>query len=264
MQGAGLEGVYLLLGGVSGFLSGLLGIGGGVILLPALLFLLPLLSPVRISPFLATEISMIQVAFASLIGILAHRPSAHVPIRRLLFWAGSALAGGATGAALSWRTSGRSILWIFLFETLLALTLLLFRPAEGKSDEQTRRKSLPGEFLALFFIGLSSGILGVGGGFLLYPVLTLLFGYPSFVAVGSSLAVMFPMAATASVTKALVSGGVPSPTLPIVAGALAGSFLGARLTRRMGGVRIRIFQGVLLLLTAVRLIYGLVLGSGGE
>lgn len=263
MASAGLNGVLLLLGGVSGFLSGLLGIGGGVVLLPALLFLLPLFSPLRISPFLATEISMVQVTFAALIGIVVHRPSAHVPIKRLFFWAGSALAGGTIGAALSWRVSGRSILWIFLFETLLALALLLFRPAEKKSEGQIRRRSLPGEFLALFSIGVSSGILGVGGGFLLYPVLTLLFGYPSFVAVGSSLAVMFPMAATAAITKALVSGGIPSFTLPIVAGALAGSFLGARFTRRMGGVRIRIFQGTLLLLTALRLIFGLIQGKGG-
>ncbi len=263
MHSAGLEGIYLFFGGVSGFLSGLLGVGGGVVLLPALLFLLPLLSPVHIAPFLATEISMIQVAFASLIGVLVHRPSAHVPLRRLLFWSGAALAGGATGAAISWRVSGRSILWIFLVETLLALTLLLFRPAEKKSEEQSRGRSLPGEFLALFSIGMSSGILGVGGGFLLYPVLTVLFGYPSFVAVGSSLAVMFPMAATAALTKALISGGIPSPTLTIVAGALAGSFLGARFTRRLGGVRIRIFQGVLLLLTAVRLIVGLIVGNGG-
>ena len=263
MASAGLVGVFLLLGGVSGFLSGLLGIGGGVVLLPALLFLLPLFSPVHISPFLATEISMVQVAFAALIGIVAHRPSAHVPLRRLFFWSASALAGGAVGAALSWRVSGRSILWIFLVETLLAFTLLLFRPAEEKSEGQRRKRSLWGEFLALFAIGVSSGILGVGGGFLLYPVLTLLFGYPSFVAVGSSLAVMFPMAATAAITKALVSGGIPSETLPIVAGALAGSFLGSRFTRRMGGRRIRIFQGALLLLTALRLIFGLVQGKGG-
>jgi hypothetical protein len=262
MHSAGLEGIYLLLGGVSGFLSGLLGIGGGVVLLPALLFLLPLVSHVRIAPFMATEISMIQVAFASLTGIIAHRPSAHVPLGRLLFWAGSALAGGAVGAVVSWRLSGEIILWIFLAETLLAFTLLLFRPPERPPGEVHSPPRLPAEFLAIFSIGLSSGILGVGGGFLLYPVLTLLFGYPSFVAVGSSLAVMFPMAATAALTKALVSGGVPPHTLTIVVGALMGSFLGARFTRRLGGKRIRIFQGGLLLLTVVRLLYGLLSGGG--
>ncbi len=145
---------------------------------------------------------------------------------------------------------------------MLALTLLLFRPPERPPGEAHRPPLLSAEFLAIFSIGLSSGILGVGGGFLVYPVLTLLFGYPSFGAVGSSLAVMFPMAATAALTKSLVSGGVPPHTLTIVVGALMGSFLGARFTRRLGGKRIRIFQGTLLLLTVVRLLYGLLAGGG--
>ena len=205
---------------------------------------------------------MVQVAFASLTGILVHRPSAHVPLSRLSFWAGSALAGGAAGALLSSRIPGRTILWIFLFETLLALTLLLFRPREKEASGRRHPGGLPGEFSALFAIGLSSGILGVGGGFLLYPVLTLLFGYPSFVAVGSSLAVMFPMATAAATTKVWVSGGLPPQTVTIVAGALVGSFLGARFTKRLGARRIRLFQVGLLLLTASRVVLALV--SGGR
>jgi len=262
MHGMGLDGVTLLLGCLSGFLSGLLGIGGGVVLLPALLYLLPLLHGARLSVFSATEISMVQVAFASLTGILVHRPSAHVPLSRLFFWAGSALAGGAAGAFLSSRLQGRTILWIFLLETLLALTLLLFRPREGEVPGRQDPGRLPGEFFALLAIGLSSGILGVGGGFLLYPVLTLLFGYPSFVAVGSSLAVMFSMAAVAATTKVWVSGGLPSQTVTIVAGALVGSFFGARFTKRLGASRIRLFQGGLLLLTALRVVVALASGGG--
>ncbi|MCL5284801.1 MAG: sulfite exporter TauE/SafE family protein [Nitrospirae bacterium] len=252
VQGAVLVGIYLGLGGVSGFLSGLLGIGGGVVLLPALLFLLPLVVGQGITPFQATEISMIQVTFAALMGILVHRPAAHVPIRRIVLWALSALSGGAIGGFLSYRFSGRLILLLFLAETCLALLLLLFRPSEHPSG--AARAGSPLEFPVLSAIGLTSGILGVGGGFLFYPVLTLFFRYPSYVAVGSSLAVMFPMAAAASLFKIVASGSLAPPTIPIVLGALVGSVLGSRFTKRLGSSRIRLFQGILLVLTILRIL----------
>ncbi|EQD24373.1 MAG: hypothetical protein D084_Lepto4C00456G0001, partial [Leptospirillum sp. Group IV 'UBA BS'] len=234
-QGDLLSGLYLGLGLLSGFLSGLLGIGGGVVLLPALLFLLPLVAGHGVTPFEATEISMIQVTFAALMGILVHRPTTHVPVRRIVLWAFSALVGGAVGGLLSYRFSGRVILLLFLAEICLALLLLFFRPEERRAGEV--HPGSPLECPVMSAIGLTSGILGVGGGFLFYPVLTLFFRYPSFVAVGSSLAVMFPMAAAASIFKILASGTLAPPTVPIVLGALPGSVLGARFTKRLGAVR---------------------------
>lgn len=255
--GFGYGGMGLL----AGFLSGLLGIGGGVVLLPAVLFVLPLLGGNPLSPFFATEISMIQVSFSSLVGILMHRPSAHVPLRRIIFWAGSALVGGAIGGILSYRFSGQSILGLFLAETVIALMLLMIRPVERQHQNVSRkRRSEWLEYPVMAGIGFTSGILGVGGGFLFYPVLTLFFGYPSFVAVGSSLAVMFPMAAAASIMKFRASGVLPPHTWEIVLGALAGSRFGARFTKKLGSGKIRFLQGVLLAVTIARVSWTLYKG----
>jgi uncharacterized membrane protein YfcA len=249
------------MGLIAGFLSGLLGIGGGVVLLPSLLFVLPLLGGVPLSPFFATEISMIQVAFSSLMGILMHRPSTHVPLRRILLWAGSALVGGAIGGILSYRFSGQSILGLFLAETLIALVLLMIRPAERQHQARSGKRGIAWlEYPAMAGIGFTSGMLGVGGGFLFYPVLTLFFGYPPLVAVGSSLAVMFPMATAASVMKFRASGVLPPHTWEIVLGALAGSRFGARFTKQLGSGKIRFLQGVLLAATIVRVSWTLFKG----
>jgi hypothetical protein len=248
--------IYVLLGSMAGVLSGLLGIGGGVILLPSILFLLPLIGGVSLSPFFATEVSMIQVSFSSLMGILMHRPSVHVPLRRIIFWSISALLGGGIGGMLSFTFPGRVILGLFLAETLIALCLLLVRPKIREIGSGREEFSWL-EYPVMAAIGLTSGILGVGGGFLYYPVLTLFFGYPSYVAVGSSLAVMFPMAVAASIMKVSVSGSLPPHTWEIVLGAVAGSLFGSRFTKRLGSGWIRFFQGVLLVLTIVRVFWTL-------
>ncbi len=251
-----MTGLYLGLGMVSGALSGLLGIGGGVVLLPALLFLLPLVSGHGVTPFQATEISMVQVAFAALMGLYLHRPTAYVPVMRLALWALSALVGGVVGGLLSYHFSGKVILLLFLAEALLALTLLCI-PPRGKTGGAGRPSGSVLEFPVMSTIGLTSGILGVGGGFLFYPVLTLFFGYPSYVAVGSSLGVMFPMAASAAISKVVASGSIAPQTLPVVLGALAGSSVGARFTKRIGSRWIRILQGTLLGVTILRLLWSL-------
>lgn len=255
--------LFLCLGGASGLLSGLLGIGGGVVLLPALLYVLPLLGGAPLTPFFATEISMIQVAVSSLTGILIHRPHAHVPPRRLVLWAGSALLGGGAGGLLSYHFSGKTILALFLAEAVIALLLLRSSSDTPGSVAGRPRGGIEWvEVVVMAMIGLTSGILGVGGGFLFYPVLTVFFGYSSIVAVGSSLAVMFPMAAAASALKIWASGTLPSEIVEIVPGALIGAFVGARFSPRLGSAKIRLLQSILLGLTILRVGWGLIFGTG--
>ncbi|MHB8421507.1 MAG: sulfite exporter TauE/SafE family protein [Leptospirales bacterium] len=252
--------LFFAIGGLgAGIVSGLLGIGGAVILIPYLLFFVPIFYLTGITPFQATEISMFQVLIASLAGYLSHRPATLLPVRTLLLWGGSALVGSGVGGFLSHRISGRLLLEIYLLEILTALFLLFRKPLPIEKTphdlERIRKKWGP---VTMSLIGLVSGILGIGGGFLYYPVMTGIMGYSSTMAVGSSLGVMIPMALAGVIGKTAAAGSIPLATWPVVGGALAGSIIGARLHFLLTPRIIRWGQTLLLLATFFRILISLI------
>ena len=84
-----IEILILLLGGtISGMISGLLGIGGAIVLIPFLLFILPIAQGPHLTPFVATQISLFQVALSGIVGFLSHRINADLPTKKILLWGG--------------------------------------------------------------------------------------------------------------------------------------------------------------------------------
>lgn len=251
--------LFLIVGGLfAGVVSGLLGIGGAVILIPYLLFFVPIFYLSGLTPFQATEVSMFQVLFAALAGYLSHRPTTLLPFRTLLFWGGTALVGSGVGGYLSHLVSGKILLEIYLLEILTALILLFQKPSETQKtpeELEKRRKTWGPGMMGL--IGLVSGLLGIGGGFLYYPVMTGILGYASTMAVGSSLGVMIPMALAGVIGKTAAAGSIPLATWPVVGGALFGSLIGARLHSRLTPRKIRWGQTLLLLATFIRILISL-------
>lgn len=251
--------LFLLTGGaLAGFVSGLLGIGGAVILIPYILYVVPVFLALSFTPFEATQISMFQVFFAAVAGYVTHRPQLLLPVRTLLFWGSAALFGSALGGGLSRHLAGSEILVLYLAEILLALYLLhrIPRPI-GQTEERLARRRRLGAPVLMCVIGLVSGILGIGGGFLYYPVMTGLLGYSTRVAVGSSLGIMIPMAFAGMSAKILSAGSFPSGAVPVAIGAIAGSIAGARLHPRLSPPKIRWGQTFLLVATFVRILAAL-------
>lgn len=249
--------IVLFLGGTaSGFVSALLGIGGAVILIPYLITVEPLLGGPSFTPFEATQIAIYQVLAASLSGYIFHRPSTLLPTRTLALWGLCALVGSALGGYFSHALPGRTILEVYLAEILLA-GFLLARPLKHRDgvDYTFRRQGLAPVIMGL--IGMISGLLGIGGGFLYYPVMTGILGYASHIAVGSSLGIMIPMALAGVLGKTVASGHIPVATWPVVGGALIGAISGARLNRKLEPRMVRWGQGLLLAATFTRIFLSL-------
>src|SRR5690606_29385643 len=202
-------GVLLLLGAIAGFAAGLLGIGGGMLLVPFLTLLLTwqgLDASLVVHAAIAT--SMASILFTSVSSVISHHRKGAVRWKLVAAFApgivlGGLLAGGAVFAALK---TGWLALFFALFVGYSALQMLL-----DKKPKPSRQMPGPlGTSAAGAGIGFLSGLVGAGGGFVSVPFMTWC-NVPLHNAVATSAALGFPIALANTV--GYVISGLRQPDL---------------------------------------------------
>lgn len=239
---------------VGAFLSGLLGVGGAIVMIPLLFYVPPLLSVGRLDIKAVAAVTMVQVFAACVMGAWAHSRQAMVHRRLALVGGGAMAVGSLVGAVGSKFVEGRVLLGVFAVMTSLALPLM-FVPAPDSVEEADPRQvtfSLGGATVYPGLIGGMAGMVGAGGAFLLLPVLTGLLHIPLRLAIGTSLAITTASAFTGFIGK-LVTAQIPLwPALTVLFGALTGTQLGAYVSRRAGVRVLRWILAAIIGLTALR------------
>ena len=243
------------LGFVGAFVSGLIGVGGAIILIPLLYYVPPMLDVGALDIRAVSAVTMVQVLAASLVGAWTHGGRSAVD-RRLAWTGGAAMAAGSLlGAVGSRYVSSRALLAVFGVMTALALPLMLVQPARAEETARPVPFALAPAIALPALIGTMSGLVGAGGAFLIVPVLVALIRVPVRLAIGTSLA-MTSMSAFTGVLGKVVTGQVPAgPTAAVVIGALAGARMGAQLSPRAPVAVLRGVLVVLVMVVAVRVWY---------
>lgn len=217
-------------GSAGGFFSGLLGIGGGIIMFPILLYLPPVMGFDAITVKSITGLTMIQGFFASLSAMLFYNKERLVN-KTLAFTLGLPLFfSSLIGAILSKAASDKSLLFIFGVLAFIA-SVLMFIPRSYLKDDLTEDKidfHKPTAILTGIFTGFLLGMVGQGGAFIIIPILLYVLKIPLRVALGSTLAIGL-FSATAGLAGKIATGQVPF----YMAGAL---LLGAVPSAKLGGV----------------------------
>jgi uncharacterized membrane protein YfcA len=246
---------YMGIGAVAGVLAGLLGIGGGLVIVPALAAIFALQGfPDNLLMHFALGTSLATIVPTSIASLLAHhrRGSVHWGAVRSL--TPGILLGALTGAWLAGQSSSEGLRVFFgCFEVLVALQLLFDRQPGAHRD-------LPGVFgqeLAGILIGAVSSLLGIGGGTLTVPYLRWN-GIDIRAAVGTAATCGLPIALAGSVGYAIAGPGPEEVTglnsgfiyWPALAGIVLASVpmapLGAALAHRLPHkLLVRIFALVL-------------------
>ncbi len=269
-----------------GFVSGMFGIGGGFLMTPLLVF-------IGISPAVAVATVSSHIAASSFSGAIAYwrRRALDLPLAVML------LAGGICGTAAGvWlftrlRALGQLDLTIGLSYLLLLGSVgvvmvieglrAILRERQGKPVELRRPGShtwfhgLPfklrfkqsGIYVSAipvwtigFVMGFMGAIMGIGGGFLLVPMLIYLLRVPTNVVIGTSMVLTLVTMTAAIVLHAATNHLVDAVlALILMVGGVVGAQFGARAGQAMRGERLRLLLGLLVLAVGVRFAFDMIL-----
>ena len=224
--------IELVLGFGIGLSLGLLGGGGSILTVPALVYL------VGQTPQVAVTTSLAIVGANSVMGAMFHNSKGKLDWNVALIFGSAGMLAAYLSAGISKHIVPEFLLVAFGVLMLVIGVMLLFRRSK---EEETSYKAKP---LMLVLVtgagvGLLTGILGVGGGFLVVPALVMLLGLPIQVAVGTSL-VVIAMNSVAGFLGHASSGSFDwMVTLVFVAAGLVGTFSGMRLSSRLSSSKLQ-------------------------
>jgi uncharacterized membrane protein YfcA len=276
--------VIVLLGALTGVLSGLFGVGGGFLTTPLLIFY-------GVPPTVAAASAASQVTGASVSGVFAHSKRGGVDVQMGAVMVAGGVVGTGIGAIL-FRVLERlgqidtviNILYVVLLGgigSFMALESIQALRAERSGVPLPARKrrhhpivaSLPMRWrfyrsglyispLAPLFLGMVTGILtmlmGIGGGFVMVPAMLYILGMSANVVVGTSLFQILFVTMASTMMHSLTTKAVDIVlAVLLLIGSVTGAQMGAQLAQKAKPVQLRLALAVIVLLVALRLAWGL-------
>lgn len=238
--------IAVVLSSVVGVSLGLLGGGGSILAVPLLVYV------ARIDVHVAIGMSLAIVGATALGGAVVHAREGRVDLKAALLFGVAGMVAAPFGAQASHTVPHRMLLLLFA-ALMIVVGGLMLRGRRGGSagPRPPRRLAILGAGLG---VGALTGFLGVGGGFLIVPALTLLAGLPIHTAVGTSLLVI-AMNAAAGLAGHLRQGEIPvGLTAVFTAASLLGASFGGQMAERFEPVRLRRAFAVFVILIGVALL----------
>ena len=248
---------------VIGFIAALLGIGGGMVMVPALFFIFKLTGIIPHDQMhVAAGTSLLVMVATSIGSVVSHAREGNVVWQVSRRTVPGIAIGVILGAVLASRLPTSALSDIFSVVLILVSLTMIFG-----FKAQPAQKPRPGRFKCSAIgsvIGFKSGLLGVGGGALSVPWLTW-HGIPQREVSGTSSTFTLPAAIIGTIAFAFTGfnqtdmpytiGFVYWPALPIAGCAsIFGAFVGAKFSRRVSGRLLRILFGLLLLAVSVSMV----------
>jgi uncharacterized membrane protein YfcA len=259
-------GAYLAIGVTVGFLAGLLGIGGGMVMVPMLVFVFTAKGfPAEHMMHLSLATSMATIVFTSLSSVRAHHRHAAVDWTVLRAMAPGIVAGALAASLLAGFIPTRPLAIFFTGFMFYAAAQMFF---EVRPRPSRQLPGAAGLFGAGALIGGFSSVLAAGGAFLSIPFLARC-NVPLKRAIGTAAANGFPIAVAGTagyVLNGLRVAGLPEGCLGyvyvpalliIVAASMPAAPLGAQLAHRLPVRRLRIAFALMLLALALRMLANL-------
>jgi len=247
--------LLFLLASVAGFGAGFIGLGGGILLFPLLLYLPPLLDLEALDPKTVAALVISQVFFAGVIGGAAHWHKGRVHKKLTLIGAVSSAIGAFIGGVVSKWVSEWSLLFLFGIVVLIA-GAVMFLPGPSAEREEVAVDEIGIASITLsamsFSVGIVVGLLGAGN-FLFVPLLIYVLKIPTRITIGSSLAIHV-LNGFAGFLGKFITGQVPFfMTLAIILGSTLGAIAGEKSHSRVSPKVLRYAYAGVIAVVALRI-----------
>lgn len=241
---------FLIAVGLSaGTLGSMLGVGGGIIMVPALTFL-------NLPPTQAASTSLIAVMSTSVSSTIEYSRQKRIDYVLGLEMAACAIPGGVLGAILSQYLLEDTFKLFFGILLILTGLYILYKNSVLK-DLQAKRRSLPLQvavFAASFGAGIISSLFGVGGGIVFVPAMLLVLGLTMHRAAPTSQLTLMMTAIAGVFTHSVLGHPDYLQAVVLSAGAFAGAQIGARLTRMTKDMLLQRLLAIILMAVAITFI----------
>ncbi len=251
-----------LLGVGGGFFSGLLGLGGAIIMIPLLLYIPPLIGIGHLDMKQVSAVSMIQVLAASVSGLVVHYKNKFVSKSLLLYIGVFGAAGNLAGAVYSKHV--RSDFLLAVFATLaLAAAIVMFIPKREQGGDMPPdgiKYNKPLAAAVSLVIGCFAGMVGAGGAFMYIPVMIYLLNIPTRITIGSMLGIVLMSAVMGTVGKVSTGQVIWPYAIALVAGAIPGAQIGGRVSKKVDVKKLRYAIAVIVVLTAIKMWHQVIMG----
>src|SRR5699024_723048 len=256
--------IMILASLLAAFLGSLVGLGGGMILVPILIFLHH-----NVTGFeWATTQSIVAITLVAMIFTALSSLRAYLKIKTVDIKTGIILLTWLNGVLDTSKFS----LYFGIFLVLMFLLLLIDREKLGqirkpKKTDRIREFEVKGEtytyhvsilvgFFVSFTIGTLSALFGIGGGIIAVPAMIILFGMPVHIAIATSMFMIFFASLFSATTHAISGNVVWGYALFFIIGAILGGTLGARVNQLLKGKALEWILRILILVMAAQLIFG--------
>ncbi len=166
---------FILIGAVTGLLSGFMGIGGGIIVIPSLLYLLDGSLPPRELFLAVTATSLCSAFFATLSAARRHYLKRNFNFKAILPLGTGAFIGGIAGNYLSWVVPVKQLIFLIACFLMLSAIHLIKKSIPLVAVERKEVNNFWLFLLTGFLIGTFGGMTGLGGGVLYIPLLVIFF-----------------------------------------------------------------------------------------
>jgi hypothetical protein len=239
--------ISFVIGLITGAFGGLIGIGGGLIMIPLMVEVL------KLSQHKAHGTSLVALVFTGLGGAITYAVNGTIDIQAAALLALTAMCTAPLGARYTHTLPGWKLQKCFGVFLIFCSVVLLLKPY--LSDIIGPASGYTKIFIFLItgaFTGFLSGMMGVGGGTIMVPVMVILTGFTQHVAQGTSLLVMVPTGAIGAFTHWKMGNVATEILFGLIPGIILGTYLGGNFAYLFSDNILRLIFTVVMLWMGIR------------